>query len=224
MQKIGHRGAKGYVVENTIASIGKALELKVDAIEVDVHVCKTGEVVVIHDEKINRTTSGKGKVRSLTYKELLAVASQENRIPTLKEVLSYCKGKCVIHIELKGKGTAIKVAGIITEAIEAGQWTYDELFVSSFVSSRLKKIKKYNPKIQLGIITAKKASKAVKHAVKKEYEAVYIYHEKLEPHLVRIAKLKNLKIYAWTLNDPKKIEKMKRLDIEGIITDFPDRV
>ena len=224
MKKIGHRGAKGYVAENTLASISKALELGVDAIEIDVHVCKTGELIVIHDEKINRTTSGKGKVKKLTYSSLQLVESEGYKIPTLEEVLDYCANKCNVHIELKGKGTAIKVANLVEKVVEKGKWKYDQLFISSFVFSRLKKIRKHNPKIKLGAITAKKPNKALRFAVKNNCHSVYILHKKIRPHIVRIAKLKKIRIYAWTVNESKEIQRIKGLEIEGVISDFLDRL
>src|SRR6185369_17228462 len=86
--KIGHRGASGYLPENSISSFRKAIELKADGIELDVHLCKSGEPVVIHDETVDRTTNGKGTVATLTLSQLrsLEIAPGET-IPTLEEVL-----------------------------------------------------------------------------------------------------------------------------------------
>jgi glycerophosphoryl diester phosphodiesterase len=81
MHKIGHRGAKGYVAENTLASFQKALDLNVDGIELDVYSCQSGEVVVIHDETIDRTTSHTGFVANFSAAELEILG-----IPTLESV------------------------------------------------------------------------------------------------------------------------------------------
>ena len=89
MHKIGHRGAKGYVAENTLASFQKALDFDVDGIELDVYLCKSGEVVVIHDDTIDRTTSGKGFVKSFTAKELAVFG-----IPTLEAVFELINQAC----------------------------------------------------------------------------------------------------------------------------------
>ncbi len=224
MEKIGHRGAKGHVAENTIASIDCAIKLGVDAVEVDVHICKTGELVVIHDSTINRTTTGKGKVNKLPYNKLKELRTEGYVIPTLNEVIEYCSNKCKIHIELKGKGTAIKVANLVEEAVASGNWAYNQLLVSSFKYSRLKKIKKQYPKIRLGIIAQKRHNKALKHALKNGYESVYLYHKRISPYLVRIAKLKKLEIYAWTVNESSAIRKMNKLGVRGVISDFPDKL
>lgn len=224
MEKIGHRGAKGYVAENTIASINKAIALKVDAIEVDVHVCKTGELIVLHDETIDRTTTGVGKIRKITLKKLRTINSQGYPIPLLEEVLELCSGKCKVHIELKGKGTAVKVAHLIEKFVAQGKYDYQQIYVSSFVKKRLIKIRKQNANIQLGIIVIEKNSKALKVAVKNGFEAIYVHHKQMKLYWVRIAKLKQLKIYVWTVNKPKKINKIKKLEVQGIISDFPDRL
>ena len=86
--KIGHRGAMGYEPENTLASFGRAVGLGVDMVEMDVHVCRTGEVVVIHDVSVDRTTDGKGDVSGKSFKDLRKLdAGNGQRIPTLEEVL-----------------------------------------------------------------------------------------------------------------------------------------
>ena len=121
---IGHKGAAGYAPENTLASFQKALDLGVDMIELDVHKSKSGEIVVIHDDTVDKITNGKGKVGELTLKELkkldvhfgsetkltrpMSGAEQirKEKIPTLKEVLDLVNGKIKINIEIKARDTA----------------------------------------------------------------------------------------------------------------------
>jgi len=222
MQKIGHRGAKAYIAENTIASIAKALQLGANAIEIDVHLCKSGEVVVIHDKTVNRTTTGLGKVGNFTLEELRLFTSKEYRIPTLEEVLLFCETKCIVHIELKGKGTAIKVAKIVSKAVVNTSWTYKNLFVSSFKYGRLKKIAFYNSNINTGIIAKNKLSKALNFAINNNCTAVYIAFNKVDTSYIALAKAKNIQVYVWTVNSIYDIEKAKKMAINGIISDFPD--
>jgi glycerophosphoryl diester phosphodiesterase len=111
---IGHRGAAGLAPENTLASIEKALSLGVDRIEIDIHQTKDNVLVVIHDETLERTTNGKGKIKDLTYREILkysagakfSPACENEKVPTLAEVLDLIDGKSQLLIELK-KATAI---------------------------------------------------------------------------------------------------------------------
>ena len=101
MEKIGHRGAKAWVDENTLESIQKAIELGADAVEIDVHTCKTGELIVIHDPTLKRTTNGKGKIAKLTYSQINSFNTLNGySIPTLEQVLDFCQDKYKIHIEL----------------------------------------------------------------------------------------------------------------------------
>ena len=117
--KIGHRGAKAYITENTIASIEKALQLGVDGVEKDVHKCASGELVVFHDFTLDRLTNGTGEISSYALLELqqLKVAEQF-KIPTLTEVLDNLNGSCILNIELKGKNTALGTSKIITHYLK----------------------------------------------------------------------------------------------------------
>ncbi|MBC7557643.1 MAG: glycerophosphodiester phosphodiesterase, partial [Chryseobacterium sp.] len=99
MLKIAHRGAKGYAPENTLFAFQKAIDLGCDAIELDVHLSLEGELVVIHDEKINRTTNGTGFVNQLLTKELKTfLIDEKHEIPTLKEILDITDRKCIVNI------------------------------------------------------------------------------------------------------------------------------
>ena len=99
MIKIGHRGAKGFVSENTLPSFQKAMEIGVDGIELDVRLTADGELVVIHDEAIDRTTNGNGLVSQFSLKELKAFRINSTlEIPTLREVLNIIDKKCFINI------------------------------------------------------------------------------------------------------------------------------
>ena len=101
--KVGHRGAAGHEPENTLRSFRKALDLGADMVELDVHLCGTGELVVIHDETVDRTTDGSGSVRDMPFHELRGLdAGKGERIPTLREVLDLLEGRAGVNIELKG--------------------------------------------------------------------------------------------------------------------------
>ena len=116
--KIGHRGAKGYQPENTLESIKQALAFKVDGIEIDVHLSADGELMVIHDDTIDRTTNGQGFVNQYTSAQLKKFTIDEiHKIPTLIEVLDTIKKKCFINIELKNSDTAKKTVELINTYI-----------------------------------------------------------------------------------------------------------
>ena len=153
MLKIGHRGAMGHEPENTLCSFQKALELGVDMIELDVYVLKTGELVVIHDDKVDRTTNGHGYVIDKSFKEIRSLdAGQGEKIPTLNEVFGLVDKKVPINVELKGEGTAIPVAKLIEQYINDKGWTEEHFLVSSFDHPELKKFKELKPNIRIGAL------------------------------------------------------------------------
>ncbi len=116
MLKIGHRGARAYEPENTLRSFTKAIELGVDAVELDARRTREGEVVVIHDAKVDKTTNGKGLVSDLTLNEIKQLVTDKGeRIPTLEEALDLLDKKVKIVIELKETGLEKKVLGLVHE-------------------------------------------------------------------------------------------------------------
>ena len=113
--KIGHRGANGHVTENTLESIKKALSLKVDGVEIDVHRCASGELVAFHDFTVDRITNGTGEISKQTLRSLKTLKTKGTyKIPTLAEVLIFIDNRCLLNIELKGQDTAKEAARIIT--------------------------------------------------------------------------------------------------------------
>ena len=124
MLKIGHRGAKGYEPENTLISFQKALDMQVDGIELDVHLSADGELIVIHDETINRTTDGSGPVNTLSLRELKQFRiNDHHEIPLLSEVFDLVNQNCFINIELKSYESADKVVELIEHYVSEKKWS-----------------------------------------------------------------------------------------------------
>ncbi len=225
IRNIGHRGAKGYVPENTIPSFIKAIELNANGIELDVHVCKSGELVVIHDETVDRTTNGTGSVASYSLSELKELRINQNlQIPTLEEVLAVCVNLQLINIELKGRNTAQAVCDCIENHIQLHGWNYENFIVSSFHQQELEHVAQYNNKIPLGILSDKSVEHALEWAQLYNAQAIHPHFSLLTPENVTLAHQKGYKIYTWTVNNLVDIERMKQLKVQGIITDFPDRI
>ena len=223
--KIGHRGAMGYEPENTLLSFKKALELNVDMIELDVHVCKTGEVVVIHDDKVDRTTDGKGYVAKKTFQKIRTLdAGKGQKIPILQEVLDMVDRKAKINIEFKGKGTAKPVFGIIEKYVKEKRWSYDDFLISSFNRHELQKFYQLNPKVRLGILIGRTAVGFERIAKKIHAYSVNAKMELVNKNFVDDARKKGLRVFVWTVNDFKDMERMKLLEVDGICSDFPDRL
>ncbi|MEK7308179.1 MAG: glycerophosphodiester phosphodiesterase family protein, partial [Nitrospirota bacterium] len=208
--------------ENTLLSFKKALDLQVDAIELDVHLCKTKEVVVIHDNKVDRTTNGTGYVAEKTFSELrLLDAGKGQKIPALQEVFDLIKRKITINIELKGKGTAKPVSEIIEKYVRGKGWQYDDFLVSSFNRHELLEFSKLKPEIKIGLVTVKAS---LDLAVKIKAHSVNVRYDAVNEDFVSTAHKKRLMVFAWTVNNSKDIKRIKSYGVDGIFSDFPDRL
>ena len=225
MLNIGHRGAKGYEPENTLRSFQKALELKVDGIEFDVHVCKSGELVVIHDFTVGRTTNGTGAVSDLTLTELKNLRIDETlEIPTLEEVLGLFNKDHFINIELKGSHTAELVCDCIAKNVQDQKFEYSNFIVSSFQREELAHVANYNPLVPLGILTQASVEQALEWAEEFSAQAIHPHFSLLTLENVALTHEKGYKIHTWTVNELDDIQRVKTFGVEAIITDFPDRI
>lgn len=222
---MGHRGAMAYAAENTIESIQKALQLGVDGIEVDVHVCASGEIVVFHDFTLDRMTNGTGEISKHTLLELkeLRVGGQF-QIPTLQEVLDLVSNNYVVNIELKGKYTALKTCKIIQHYINTYGWSYSSFIVSSFQHHELEDVFRIDENIPLGVLTKANVAEAVEFAETIKAVAIHPNFALLTRENVKRAQFKGYKVNTWTVNDEETIKRMKEYGVDGIISDNPDRL
>jgi len=223
--KIGHRGAKAHLPENTLASFQKALDLGANGIELDIHACASGELVVIHDFTVDRTTNGSGEVHKMTLAELKSLAVDGGYgIPTLSEVMELCKGRCMVNIEMKGRHTAALLQDFMARLIEKDNWRYDDILVSSFQREELEAMSKLNPDVHLGILTQASMKEAWDWAEEFNAKALHPHFSLLTENNVRKAQEAGFKIYTWTVNDPDDIARMKSYGVDGIISDNPERL
>ena len=225
MLKIGHRGAKGYEPENTLIAFEKAINLGVDGIELDVHLSSDNELIVIHDETVDRTTNGKGEVNQLSLKELKALKIElTEKIPTLNEVLDVVNKRCFINIELKGIGTAQPVIQLIAHYISEKNWDYNNFIISSFDWKMLEETHSLDSKIKIGVLTEESIDKALAFAKKINAFAINPDYELLSKENVILMQQNGFEVYPWTVNSENAIQKIKSFNVNGIISDFPDRI
>ncbi len=223
--KIGHRGAKAHVAENTLESISKALEFKVDAIELDVHRCKTGELVVIHDFTLDRTTDGTGEVARKSWKKLESLSIEgKYKIPLLTEVLDLIEGKCSINIELKGTNTAEATCKIIQKYISEKGWKYSDFIVSSFQTNELFMVRKLDDHIPIGVLSKASMMQAIELGKQLNAAAIHPSIGIITKKNVVAAHEEGFKVNVWTVNEPEEIERMIHFGVDGIISDYPDRL
>ncbi len=225
MMVIGHRGAKGHVAENTLESIEKALELGADGVEIDVFRCDSGEIVLMHDETVDRTTNGSGYIEDLSVFQINSLTVEgKYKIPILQDVLKLLQGKAKLNIELKGKKTADKVSHIVNYYIENRGWHAGDILVSSFNWDELRSFRERNDKVPIGVLTEEDPLKAL--AVAKELNAYAIHPDfkTLTAENVEEIQDAGFKIFTWTVNEPEDIQRIKELGVDAIISDYPERV
>lgn len=225
MLKIGHRGARGYEPENTLIGFQKAIDLNVDRIELDVHLSSDGELMVIHDETIDRTTNGKGAVNQFSLPELKRFQIEKNQyIPTLTEVLNLIDQRCDVNIELKSYETADKVVDLIEKFIAEKHWNYRQFVVSSFDWTALQQVALLNWEIRIGVLTETNLDLALAFAKFIQAKSIHPYHHLLTAENTAQLQEKEFEVFPWTVNEPEDIKKIKSFNVNGIISDFPDRI
>ena len=222
MKIIAHRGASGYAPENTILAFEKAIEMGADMIEFDVHALSTGEVVLIHDHRINRTTNGIGYVSQLSFDGIRRLdAGSGELVPTLQEVIERVNRRVPINIELKGPRSSGAVAKIITHYIRLG-WQTSDFLVSSFDHHELLAFKSLMPSIDVAALMDALPLEYAAFAERLQAVAVCPGDEFVNEVYVADAHNRGLQVYVWTINDPEEMERMAAIGVDGIFTDFPD--
>jgi len=220
----GHRGAAGYEPENTLRSVRKALELGAHGVEVDVQLVED-RLVVIHDDTLDRTTNGTGLVVETSFAHLRSLdAGKGEQIPTLEEVFDAVNRRAVINVELKGPGTAAPVTQLIGQYMHDRGWSSDDFLVSAFDHGQIQAAKRLLPDIRIGPLIAKVPPGLAAFAEQLGAWSLHPARRYLTPELVADAHRRGLKVFAYTVNRPSEIAALGALGIDGVFSDYPDRV
>lgn len=224
--KVGHRGAAGYEPENTLLSFQKAMELGADMIELDVRACKSGELVAIHDDTVERTTDGKGNVKDKTLSELKGLNIEKGqKISTLTEILDFLDRKIKVNVELKGKNTAFKACRIIQRYVEEKGWSYDDFIVSSFNHAELWIVKFMDKDIKIGVLSEVVPPIKFMSFVKTiKPHSVNVPVNRVDKDFVEKAHKNNIKVFVFAADNSGEIEKAKEIGADYICSDFPDKI
>jgi len=220
---ISHAGCAGKTPENTLAGIRAALELQVDAIEVDVRASADGIPVLMHDATLDRTTNGRGLVAGATLAELRALDAGGEPVPTLSEALALCRGRARLVIEIKQSGIEPQVAGAVRDAAAQG-----EVEVWSFIPQVLTAMRDLMPDIPSALLVSEEGCRSwpsfLEVAGGVRAQAVSAFHAALTEEMVEEAKALGLAVYAWTADSEPDIQRLARLGLRGIVSNHPDRV
>lgn len=215
MLKIGHRGAKGHAAENTLASFTKAIDLGVDMIELDIQLSIDKVPMVIHDTTVDRTTSSIGLVTDYSAKEL-----QKLGIPTLRDVFELVHNQCEINIEIKVFSATQSVLNLINQNI----FDKNKILISSFDWNALQEVRFHDEDIRIGVLTETDLDLAVAFAKFIKAYSIHPYYHLITAENIQKIKEKHFKVFPWTINEPTAITFVKSLNVDGIITDFPERL
>lgn len=211
--RIGHRGARAHVTENTIASFRKGLALGANAVELDVRKTKDGIVVVLHDEDLKRVFGKKGKIGELTLKEAKKLSL--GKIPTLEEALRAIKARTIL-VELKEQGTEGKVLSIVRKSK-----ALNRVIFISFHESCLRAIRKLSKTVPTGFTYAKHPS-PVKKALSLKAQYLVPLYRFTPTALVEQAHKAGLKVIVWTVNTKAEARAMAKKGVDGITSDRPE--
>ncbi len=228
IHNIAHRGASAYEPENTLRAFERAIGMGATMMELDIHLSRDGQPVVVHDADLSRTTNGTGRVSELTLAEIRTLdAGLGERIPTLAEVIDLVRGRAQLYIELKGQQTP----AVVVDTLRAAGFV-DQAIVGSFFPWLPQKAKFLEPNIRTSVLVAWRDRQADFIDWALAVEADYIHpcwesgsstpHELLTPELVAAIRRQGLGIVVWHEERPEELRELVQLDIDGICTNTPD--
>ena len=194
--------------------------------ELDVQMTLDGALVVIHDDPVDRTTDGHGSVDAMTLAELkrLNAAAKSirggiERIPTLDEVFEVTSGRCGLNIEIKADGVEQKVVEIVQRhnAIATS-------LVSNFDWNSLARVNRIDPSIRFGLLSEEDPQRLLDSATKMKAESINPRYDLATAELCFAAHRNGLKVIVWTVNEAEAVEILLERGVDGIITNYPERM
>lgn len=228
---IAHRGDKSHAPENTLAAFSLAAEKKADAIEFDVKLSADGQVVVLHDQTVDRTTNGKGNVSRLplaAIKELdagtwFSEQFRGERVPTLDEVFETVGKRVLMNVELTNyanpnDGLVPKVAELVKKhALQ------DRILFSSFFSRNLRKARLLLPEVACGLLASSGILGLWARSIgwRGDFLALHPYLREASPTLIRRVHAAGKRLHVWTVNSEEDLKRMIDLGVDAIFTDDP---
>ncbi|OLS13359.1 MAG: glycerophosphodiester phosphodiesterase [Promethearchaeota archaeon CR_4] len=226
---IAHRGWSAKYPENTLLAFREAIALGAEAIEFDVHPSRDGELVVIHDADVSRTTNGKGNVSTLPFNALRALdAGQGERIPTLREVLELGRGKVFFHLEMKASGIEEKVLALVDDV-----GVMDATYFSSFIHPVMGTVKALRPIAKVATLESpvladseakqlRLATLFIKHAQKVNAMAVHVNDSNTTPIIVDKLHASGLRVNVWTVDSENLAAELVKMGVDGFFTNRID--
>ena len=235
IQVFAHRGARRVAPENTLPAFAAALEMGVAGIELDVHVTSDGQLVVIHDFDVSKTTDGAGLVSAMTAAQVAALDAGSHfgpafvgtRVPTLDEVFDLVGDRCRVNIEIKSEDAYARDASDAVVAFIQRRNLHDQVIVSSFNPITLIKLRYLDHLIPLGLLHDPEMPGFLREAL----AGPPIQPAALHPHYLAVdhnymiwAQQSGVHVNTWTVNDPLEAQHLAALGVDVIMTDVPDEI
>lgn len=215
---VGHRGAAGLEPENTLRSVQRAIDIGVDAVEVDVRRSRDGELVIMHDPSVDRTTNGKGRVSALTVRELKGLdAGRGERIPTFGELVAAVKGRVRLFVEIKEPETVSDIVAQLKSAGVAQETTFVSFFHPSLLDA-----KRLSPSSRCGAIFSCDPADPARLALDVEADLILPNHLYTSERTVKEAHGRSLLVQTWTVNSKEDLGRVVRMGVDGVASDFPN--
>jgi glycerophosphoryl diester phosphodiesterase len=224
---IAHRGASGRFPENTLRAFAAAIDVEADMCELDVRLTSDGALAVIHDDTVERTTNGRGAVNSLTLEALKRLDAgvkfgpefAGERVPALEEVFDLAAGRCGLDIELKAAGVEARVCELI-QARRAESWAQ----ASSFDWDALARIRHMAPEIRIGLLASRWPARLLGAATEMKADAINPRFDIVTEDLCIAAHKRAINVYVWTVDDEPAMRRLIAYGVDGIMTNFPERL
>jgi glycerophosphoryl diester phosphodiesterase len=229
---VAHRGGSAYAPENTLAAFKKAIQMGFRTLELDVQLTRDKEVVVVHDEIVDRTTNSSGLVRSYKLRELKKLDAgswfdgsfEGEEIPSLQEVIGLTKGKANLLIELKNEFFSYPgLEARVVELLKKNDLLQDTI-VTSFNEESIFRMGMRFPRIKLGLLIRNLPRDLGILKYLTYLHAILPDVDRVNKSFVDQAHLRGLRVYGWTANKLAGIRRLIRLEVDGIISDYPLRV
>jgi glycerophosphoryl diester phosphodiesterase len=232
--KIAHRGASGLAPENTLQAFSKALEIGVDGVELDVHGTADGELVVLHDRTLDRTTDRTGFVNEMALEKIreadagawFGTSSIGEKVPTLIESLDLIKASAITVLEVKDEQVSVEVVRAIhdTQAVSS-------VIVISFYASVLSEVRGIDPRIPTGFLTSgdikanqhEQVIESIHTTCEIGASTLNVEHEMVDARFTWEVQRRGINLWAWTVDDVVQMRRLVEFGVQGITSNFPDR-
>ena len=226
--RIAHRGAsgRGLAPENTLAAFEKALDIGVDMLEIDVRVTGDGQMIVLHDPSLDRTTDCEGIVREMGLDEIRqADAGDGERVPILREVFDLARNRAPLLLEIKSDFIAERVVQAIADAqIE------EQVVVQSFNPQTVERVKRLAPHLPSSLLIGElpttpsrvRARRLVSQVLEVGANTLSIWHATLTPSLIEEMRKRGIAVWAWTVDEEITMRDLAMMGVQGLVTNYPD--